>query len=101
MGNWRLATFSNEQARDWLDDLVEERDVYFIHNTLEIIADYPSAEKPESWDCCCALAAAEMVAAAAGNPPAEFPMEARDWLEAYGLEIDNEVLALTGKALDR
>jgi hypothetical protein len=101
MSNWRVATFSNEEACDWLDDLLEERDVYFIHNTLEIIADYPPGEKPESWDCCCALAAAEMVAAARGNPSAEFPMVARDWLEAYGLEIDDEILALAGKALDR
>ena len=101
MSTWNPTVFNNEEARDWLDDLVDERDIYFIHNTLEIIADYPPEEKPESWDCCCALAAAEMVAAAKGNPPGDFPSEAREWLDAYGLDVDNEVMSLTRKAIDR
>jgi Domain of unknown function (DUF4259) len=96
-----LTVFGNPEALDWLDDLVEERDVYFIHNTLEIISDYPSGEKPESWDCRCALAAAEMLAAARGNPPEQFPEEAREWLDAYGLDVDEEVMSLVEKALDR
>jgi hypothetical protein len=99
--SWKLPTFANEEALDWLDDLVDERDMYFIHNTLEIIADYPPDEKPEPWDCACALAAAEMVAAAKGHPPVEFPMEAQEWLEAYGLEVDPEVTGLASKALER
>lgn len=93
--------FANEEARDWLFDLFDERDIYFIHNTLEIIVDYPSSEKPESWDSLCALAAAELVAAARGNPSADFPPEARDWLDAYGMEVDNEVTTLARKAIDR
>jgi hypothetical protein len=101
VSSWRLPTFENEEARDWLNDLIDERDVYFVHNTLEIIVDYPPGEKPECWDCCCALAAAEMVAAALGKPPADFPEEAQGWLDAYGLDVDNEVISLTIKAIER
>jgi hypothetical protein len=93
--------FSNEHALDWLTDLLDEQDVYFIHNTLEIIADYPGEERPDTWDCHCALAAAEMVAAARGNPPADLPLVARKWLEKYQLEADEELMTLAQKAVER
>jgi hypothetical protein len=101
MANRSAANFGNEQALDWLSDLLDEQDVYFIHNTLEIIADYPGDEGPNIWDCHCALAAAEMVAAARGKPPADFPEAARRWLQSYPLELDEELMGLVQKALDR
>ncbi len=96
-----MQTFAKPEARDWLNDLLDERDIYFVHNTLEIIVDYPSDEKPDAWDCCCAMAAAEIVAAACGKPPADFPEEAREWMEAYGFEADSDVIELARKALER
>lgn len=96
-----MDTFGKREARDWLNDLLDERDVYFVHNTLEIIVDYPSDEKPDSWDCCCALAAAEIVAAARGKPPSQFPDEAREWMDAYGFEADGDVVDLARKAVAR
>lgn len=101
MNVWNAETFANREALDWLTDLVEERDVYFIHNTLQIIVDYPDGDKPDSWDCCCAIAAVEMLAACAGKPPTRFPADAREWIEAYGLAPDGEALALADKALQR
>lgn len=101
MAGWQIATFANEEASLWLDDLLDERDPYFIHNTLEIVIDCPADEKPEAWDCGCALAAAEVVAAARGNPPEQFPSEASEWIEAYGIEADPEVLELVRRAVVR
>lgn len=101
MAAWAPHSFGNDEALDWLDDLFDERDIYFIHNTLEIIADFPADDKPEAWDCCCALAAAEIVAAATGKPAAELPQEARDWLDAYAFEADEEAVLLARKATDR
>lgn len=94
-------SFGNDEALDWLNDLFDERDIYFIHNTLEIIVDSAPGDKPDSWDCCCALAAAEMVAAACGKPASTLPEEAKDWLEAYEFEADDEALELARKAVDR
>jgi hypothetical protein len=95
------STFANSEAREWLSDLLEESDVYFIHNTVEIVVDYPAEDTLESWDCCCALAAAEMVAAARGNPPPQFPMEASAWLKTCGFDVDEEVMGLALKAIER
>jgi Domain of unknown function (DUF4259) len=97
----QMQTFAKREARDWLNDLLDERDIYFVHNTLEIIVDYPADEKPDAWDCCCALAAAEIVAAACGHPPADLPEEAREWMDAYGFEADGDVVDLAKKALER
>src|SRR5579884_1746675 len=93
--------FAKREARDWLNDLLDERDVYFVHNTLEIVIDHPNNEKPDSWDCCCALAAAEIVAAARGKPPDDFPAEAQEWMDAYGFEADKDVIELARKAVER
>lgn len=101
MGAWSPHSFGNDEALDWLNDLIDEHDIYFIHNTLEIIADFPTDDKPESWDCCCALAAAEMVAAAHGKPGSDMPEEAREWLEAYDFEADDEAMTLARKAVER
>jgi hypothetical protein len=101
MGTWNAQSFANEQALDWLTELLDEQDVYFIHNTLEIIADYPGDEAPNIWDCHCALAAAEMVAAAKGNPPAQFPAAARKWLQSNPLELDDELMSFVQKAIER
>ena len=101
MGSWRANTFENSEALDWLSDLLDEDDLYFVHNTLEIIADYPPDEPPDAWDCICALAAAELVAAARGQPSAKFPPIAVEWLEAYGLEADQELMDFSAKAVER
>jgi hypothetical protein len=101
MGAWSANCFGNDEALDWLNDLIDEHDIYFIHNTLEIIADLPSTEKPDTWDCVCALAAAEMVAAAHGRPGPELPVEASEWLDAYDFAADEEAMNLARKVVDR
>lgn len=101
MGTWSAASFGNDDALDWLGDLVDEQDPDFVMNTLEIVADFPGFEPPEAWDCCCALAAAEMVAAARGAPPAEFPDGAKRWLAATELCVDEELLSIARKAISK
>jgi hypothetical protein len=101
VGAWATDSFGNDEALDWLRDLIDEHDIYFIHNTLEIIVEFPPSEQPDSWDCCCALAAAEMVAAAHGKPGDSLPSEAKEWLDAYDFEADEEAVVLAQKAVDR
>lgn len=101
MGSWAAHGFGNDEALDWLNDLIDEHDIYFIHNTLQIIAEFPAGDKPEPWDCECALAAAEMVAAAKGKPSEDLPEEARQWIDAYGFQADEEAIELAQKAIQR
>lgn len=94
-------TFGNREALDWLSDLVEEGDPFFIHYTLEIIVDYPTQELPEAWDSLCALAAGEVVAAALGKPAVNFPGPGFDWLAGNELSVDAELLQLAVKAVSK
>lgn len=101
MGVWGPQSFANDEALDWLCDLIDEDDPFFVHNTLDIIVDYPGDEPPEAWDCSCALAAAELVAAANGKPPEEFPQAANVWLERHTIEIDPQLLTSASRAVER
>lgn len=101
MANSELQSFGNEQSLDWLSDLLDEDDIYFVHNTLEIIADYPPDESPDVWDCNCAVAAAEIVAAIKGNPCDDLPPPAVRWLQKHPMEADEELMDLVTKAIGR
>lgn len=101
MGSWATHSFGNDEALDWLNDLFDEQDSYFIHNTLEIIVDFPLQEKVESWDCCCALAAAEIVAAACGQPSPDLPSSVKEWLEVHQFKADEEAVTLARKSVVR
>ena len=85
MGAWDSGPFDNDDASDWLWELEESSDTTVIAAALHAIAQ-GGDDFLEAPDCATALAAAEMVAALCGQPRAELPDEAREWVS------DNEGL---------
>ena len=83
MGVWGVGVFENDDARDWLDQLLENGDVTFLRNALMIVKEQKSyLELPE---CCKALAAAEVVASAIGRKALALPSQVEEWL--YGKDL--------------
>ncbi len=80
MGAWGHHSFENDDALDWLDELVESSDFTAIQDALNQITD-PKPEYLEAPDCSIALAAAETVAALRGQPAPSLPEELTDWLQ--------------------
>ena len=79
MGAWGMGSFDNDDAGDWVCELVDGDDPDFLNKTfdqvLEIGDDY--LENPEAGS---GVAAAEVVAALVGRPSQDLPDEVSDWI---------------------
>ncbi len=96
MGAWGAGTFDNDDALDWLDDLMDGADDA-IRDALESTG----ADPLEAPDASSALAAAEVVAAALGHPAADLPGEVSDWLEEHGTKQAAALAPLARQAVER
>jgi hypothetical protein len=79
MGAWGHRSFDNDDASDWLVELIEAGDISPIEAALANVIENHEGylEAPE---CTSALAAAEIVAALNGKPGEEIPDEALSWV---------------------
>lgn len=96
MGAWGAGTFDNDDALDWLDDLVDG-----AGDAIRLALEATDAEQLEAPDASSALAAAEVVAAALGHPAAELPGEVSDWLEQNGTKSAAALAPLARQAVER
>ena len=80
MGTWGHEAFSNDDALDWLGELLDAGDMGPLQDALAAAASADAAylDAPE---CARALAAAETVAALHGRPGAGLPRKLVAWLE--------------------
>jgi len=77
MGAWGYGNFENDDAMDWLCELVDSRDASILIQPLNNVV---NDDDPDSPDACLALAAAEVVAAKQHDDPSQIPEEAWKWL---------------------
>ena len=103
MGAWDSDNFGNDDAADWLSELLDGDSIEPIRQTLADLLEQPSGEYLEAPECACALAAAEVVAAAQGKPAENLPEDAFKWLEAHGREVAAmvELLEMARRAVGR
>ncbi|AKF04273.1 DUF4259 domain-containing protein [Sandaracinus amylolyticus] len=95
MGAWGHGTFENDQALEWLADLVEGS--ASIRTTLEAVTD--DADVVDSDVSSGALAAAEVVAAWRDRDLRRLPDAAREWLEANPRALDASDVTLAARAI--
>jgi hypothetical protein len=96
MGAWGPGSFDNDDALDWLDDLLDG-----ASDAIREALEATDAEELEAPDASSALAAAEVVAAAAGKPAPDLPGEVSDWLEEHGPKQATELAPLARRAAER
>jgi hypothetical protein len=104
MSAWNSDSFGNDDALDWLAELVDGGGVPLLKETLESVAEHPTDEILESPQCCNAIAAAEIVAAALSQTTedeVELPDEAAEWLEINRSHVDDSLAYLAEQALRR
>jgi hypothetical protein len=87
MGAWGVGSWDNDDACDWVYELVESKDLSPVIEALRAVTD-PDDAYLESPVCRLALAAAEIVAAAAGGPGTGLPEEIEEWLDELSPNID-------------
>lgn len=79
MGAWGYKSFENDDACDWVDDLLETGGTEPIIEALDAVLELED-EQPEAPEASMAIAAAEAVAAMAGRPAKEIPEDLNKWI---------------------
>ncbi len=81
MGVWDVGAFDNDDALDWLGDLLEHDDPNMIADVLNTVVRLGEDDEPLEDDLCNeALAAIELVAALKGSPAPDLPQEVQEWV---------------------
>jgi hypothetical protein len=94
LGAWGVGNFENDDAYDWLDELLEHDEAgEFIDDTLSLALEQIETEVRA---VARGLAAAEVVAALRGKPAASLPDDLREWLDGQP-PSDHESASLAEK----
>jgi hypothetical protein len=91
MGAWGAGSFENDDAADWVADLLAVTDASEIEKALDqILNREPGAyiDLPEANN---AIAAAEVVAAAIEAPSDSLPADVAGWVKGHGASISAEI----------
>lgn len=101
MGTWGIGSFENDDAADFMIDVLDSGDLSLIREVLDNVL--TSTEYVEAPDATLAIVAAEIVAAARGRPTLAAQQEEglADWLARVRPSIDASLLAQARDALTR
>jgi hypothetical protein len=86
MGTWGYNAFENDDARDWIYEVEDTKDLTAIKDALDAITADPP-DYLEAPSCQRAIAAAEAVAALAGKPSPSLPEELVRWIMENKLPV--------------
>lgn len=97
MGAWGVSTFENDDAVDWLEELIGSVNLLILYSTFEMLEE----DYLECPDGCNALAAAEVVAALNNQARASFPEQAKQWVATHKNDKSDDLLDLALNAVDK
>ena len=80
MAEWGPGIYENDDAMDWIYDLLDTGSLGRVKYALNVIAQDGSGPY-ETADCRIALAAADIVAALEGEINSNLPEEVQEWIE--------------------
>ncbi len=99
MGVWDVGAFDNDDALEWLGDLLDHDDPSMISDVLNTVVRLGDSDELLEDDLCNeALAAIELVSALKGSPSPELPEQLRDWV-SYQSPPSPALVALALRAL--
>lgn len=101
MGAWGYGSFENDDAADFLADVIDSGDTALLREALDNVL--TSTEYVEAPDACQAIIAAEIIAAMSGRPTlaAEREEELAEWLQRIRPAMDPELVTRAREALLR
>ena len=101
MGVWNIGPFDNDMALDWVQDLQESNDLYYIEDTLNNVLEEGETFIPMPF-ACEALAAIDVLARLQGQPGTEAMEEADAWVDTVRKKFKRraDLVEKSLKALD-
>ena len=101
MGAWGPESFDNDDALDWLDELVSAKDDGPIRSALGAVLGQHRGTYVEAPAASRAVAAAEVIAASIDLSTARVPREVVDWLDRQTELIVGDMRDVASEALAR
>ena len=98
-GAWDTGPFDNDDALDWVWELVESDDLSVVRSALFEAAQ--SRGYLEAPTASMAIAAAEVVAALKGKSREDLPAEVGDWIRENQQDVPEDVVAAARDAISR
>jgi hypothetical protein len=99
VGAWGHGAFENDDAADWVYELVSAADLEFVREALRSVAG--SANYVEVPEGCIGLAAAEVIASACESPSTSTPPAVSQWLAGHSDSLHEGDRSLAIAAVDR
>jgi hypothetical protein len=88
MSAWGISNFENDSALDWVNNIIEQKEVSSLSGSIDkFIANF-SIEETTLIECSVFLTVAETIAGLVGNPAEDFPDELKDWSETKYIKIE-------------
>ncbi|NVE01230.1 DUF4259 domain-containing protein [Massilia sp. BJB1822] len=104
MGTWAIGPYGNDCAQDWVEDLQESKDLYFIEETLSNVLASEGAQELEAPYGEEGIAAAETLARLEGKgaPADEDTSEVDEWVTAVRPKYKHraDLVEKAGRVLD-
>tara|TARA_B100000676_G_C17934231_1_gene762646 strand:- start:319 stop:723 length:405 start_codon:yes stop_codon:yes gene_type:complete len=88
MSAWGISNFENDTALDWVNEIVQEKEIHSIKDSIDSFLHDFSVEDTSLMDCLKFLTIAETVAGLIGSPDEDFPEELKDWMETKYIKIE-------------
>jgi len=79
MAEWGPGIYENDDAMDWIYDLLDSGGLSRVKKALDVV-EQDGSNSVETADCRIALAAADLVAALDGDINPNLPAEAEEWI---------------------
>jgi hypothetical protein len=98
MGAWGHGAFENDDAGDWIHDLLESEGLTLLASSLEVPADDSYLEAPVGSVIVCA---AEVLAALRGFPSEALPEDLATWVGHHKKDAWQALLPRASARLDR
>jgi len=98
-GAWDTGSFDNDDALDWVWELVESKDLSIVSGPLRNAVN--QSDYLEAPDASMAIAAAEVVAALRGKPSQALPPEVSDWVQKHQIEVSDDLVSTAREAIER
>ncbi len=99
MGAWGAGNFENDTALDYLNTIVEAKDLAPLENTFDTVLaqqDYIDADT-----ACEAIAAGEIIALLRGHPAANIPEYIVEWQQTHNHQVQDELVQKAIRAVEK
>lgn len=101
MGSWDVSPFGNDEAREWLANLIANPSTEPVFRALVTAAKIKNDEFFQAPECERAVAAAEIVACVRDKATADTPPGLKKWLAENKLVVGDQVAQMAIRVLER